>query len=163
MKQKGGQHWCTALVSEKGDTTQTWKHLDKLLGNSDKNPHLIFCFTANDYHQFLNGKVNAVRERTSNAGPAMFLEHSGSALTLFSAPLITKVMSIVRVSPCKQCQADPTSMWLLKEATEMLAPFLMTLLMTSLSRSEFPSSWKHAAVYPHFKQSRLNEAEISNF
>lgn len=69
VRQKGRQYWHRALVSAKGDTKQTWKHLDTLLGKGDKSHSMPSCFMADDYHQFLDSKVKTIRERTSNAGP----------------------------------------------------------------------------------------------
>lgn len=105
---------------------QTGKHLNTLLENSDKSLHPPFCFTADDYHQFLGNKVNGIRERTSKADPATFTVHSGPGLVLFADPSEADVTLIVMSLPCKQCQADPLPMWLLKESIETLAPFLTT-------------------------------------
>lgn len=94
-----------------------------------------------------------------NAHPAEFYAYLSSAFALFSAQTMAEVISTLRSSPCKQCQSDPLPMWLLKESTEMLVPFLTTLL----SSGDFQLSWKRDFVYLHLKRLGLKQAEVTNY
>lgn len=151
------------MDSAKVNTKETWKHLDRLLGNGVRSSHQLSNFSAEQYHQHMDDKISAIQDRASNAGPAGHSVHTGSSLTVFCAPTVAEIMVMVRSSPNKQCQTDPVPiMWLLKDSIDLLAPLLMSLLAKSLMNGKFTSSWMHAIVCPHLKQACVDEVDVSN-
>lgn len=54
-------------------------------------------------------------------------------------------------------------MWLLKESTVILAPFLMELISISLKTGEFPAVWKQVTVIPHLKRPGLDQSDVFNY
>lgn len=75
VRSKGRQNWRQALDSAYSDTRKTWKHLNCLLGKSDKSSRTYSTFSAEDYHSFIDRKVTDICDRTAGAGPAVLHIH----------------------------------------------------------------------------------------
>lgn len=75
VRPKGRQYWRWALDSVKLDTKQTWKLLDQLLGNGVKSSHQLSNISAEQYHQFMDDKISAIWDRTSNAACCALCAH----------------------------------------------------------------------------------------
>lgn len=120
-------------------------------------------YCAEDYHQQLDDKITAIHQKTSGIGPVEYTTLMGSSLFEFVASLMAEVIAIAQSSLNKQCKLDHPLMWLLKGVINILAPFLMMLMSTSLRTGEFPSSWRHAIVHPHLKWPGANFADIANY
>lgn len=156
-------YWRRVLDSSKNDSKGTWRHLDSLLGTDATGPSQSSDFTSEQYHQYMDEKISAIRERTSDAGHAVYSHYSGPLLTAFSSPTQAEVVDTIRSMPNKQCSSDPLPTWLLKASLEVLAPFLTTLLEKSLKSGEFPEAWRHAIIHPHLKRVGLNCAEVKSY
>lgn len=70
VRSKARQYWRKKLESVKMDSRETWRHLDMVFGSRGKTMAATASqgFSANDYHDFLDNKINGIRERTRNAG-----------------------------------------------------------------------------------------------
>lgn len=106
VRSKGQQYWRSALDSATLDPKQTWRHLDKLLGKADNGLRLSTGFSA-DFHQNLNDKIIAIRNRTPDAGTAGYTGVTGSSLSEFPPLLTADVIAIIWSSPNKQCKSNP--------------------------------------------------------
>ena len=65
--------------------------------------------------------------------------------------------------PYKQNASDPIPIWLLKECTSELAPFLCRLVDESLLAGVVPAAFKSAYICPLIKKPDLNPAEVKNY
>jgi len=63
----------------------------------------------------------------------------------------------------KQNASDPIPIWLLKECTSELAPFLCRLVDESLLAGVVPAAFKSAYICPLIKKPDLNPAEVKNY
>lgn len=88
------------------------KTYQQCLSYRDESPSSPNGFTADDFHQFLDNKIHAVRKKTADAQPPEFTEYLLSTLALFSAPMIAEVTSTVKSEPSKQCLTDPLPTWM---------------------------------------------------
>ena len=74
-------------------------------------------------------------------------------LTHFRAATFKEIKEIISTLKNSSCESDAIPTPFLKACAETLIPILTTLVNLSLTRSEFPSCLKHAAVRPLLKKS----------
>jgi len=72
------------------------------------------------------------------------------------------VEQLIASAPNKTCQLDPVPMWLVKNLSGTLTPFIAALLNRSLATGCFPSAFKRAVVRPLLKKSGLDASEVKN-
>ena len=84
-------------------------------------------------------------------------------LDSFKTVSIEDVITAVRASPSKQCASNPLPTWRLKEAITILAPYITTILNSSITERHFPRTWRHAIVTPLLKKARLDESSPSSY
>jgi len=59
--------------------------------------------------------------------------------------------------PNKTSQLDPVLTWIVKEFSNLLAPFITLLI------SKSPQSFKHAVVLPLLKKENMDPTQLSNY
>lgn len=99
MRQKGRQYWRGLFDSTNSDTTQEWRHFDKMLGRKRRNPSQAPGFTAEDFHSYIDNKIQIIRDSTAAAGTVTYTEYTGVPLLEFSAPTMVEVVALVKSSP----------------------------------------------------------------
>lgn len=98
-RMKGREYWRRALDTAKYDTKQTRKHLDKLCGKTGMAPSSDACFSAEDYHRYIDEKIKGIQDRSTGAEPPVYSIHTDSSLPTFSPPMVTEDVALVRASP----------------------------------------------------------------
>jgi len=73
-----------------------------------------------------------------------------------------EVAKIIQRSPAKQCQADPVLTWLVKRASDILAPVIAAICNSSFQQVTFPQRCKKAIVRPLPKKSTMNPQDPSS-
>jgi len=73
------------------------------------------------------------------------------------------VSKLIHDAPNKQSWLDPLPMWLLKECSDLLSPFLSALCNTSLRNGVIPASFKTAVVTPLIKKSSMDVNTLQNY
>jgi len=66
-------------------------------------------------------------------------------------------------APCKQCDLDPAPTWLVKRATDVLAPVIAAVCNASLQSGFLPASQKQARVTARLKKPSLNPDDLNSF
>ena len=72
-------------------------------------------------------------------------------------------MHLIGSAANKHCGLDPIPTTLVKQCSDLLAPFIAELLNRSLDESCAPSSQKVAHIVPHLKKHGLDESDYKNF
>ena len=63
----------------------------------------------------------------------------------------------------KQCASDPIPTWLLKKISEMILPFVKSMVNQSFSEGIVPRSWKSVQIIPLLKKSSLGHNVASSY
>ena len=67
------------------------------------------------------------------------------------------------LSPTKLCTLDPIPTFILKEAIDVLFPFLTAMVNASLREGCLPASQKRAIIAPLLKKPSLDAGELKNY
>jgi len=157
LRQKRESFWSSKIDSERPRPHQLWQSVDILVGQG----HTPACSSvgATIFHRYFDEKVAAVYESTSGAPPPLYMTApSGCILHNFRLLSIDDIVAAVRQLPDKQCASDPMPTRLLKDSTDVLAPFLAELCNRSLSLGRLgtvPDIFKAAYITPLLKKSTL--------
>ena len=103
--------------------------------------------------------------RCTNPRTSLLYESNLSGLEYcHSRHSVLLTAQLVRQAPLKQCSLDPVpTCRLLKDCIDLLAPFITSIISTSLTNGCVPSVFKHAYVTPLFKKSGLDKNEAGNY
>ena len=74
-----------------------------------------------------------------------------------------EVHKLLMSSPCKSCELDPFSTWLLKKCAVLVVPLLTHLINASLSEGYVDNSMKTAQVRPLLKKPGLDANILKNY
>ena len=109
---------------------------------------------------FFNNKVERVRASTADAAPPVTSQPVTSLLTDFplcSEDEVRRIMS----SPTKSCTLDPYRQ--MKEAVDVLLPYLTAMVNASLREGCLPASQKIAIITRLLKKPSLDTSELKNY
>jgi len=73
------------------------------------------------------------------------------------------VRHVIMTSPIKSCSLDPVPMFLLREFTDLLLPFVTRMVSASLVQGRLPASQRHSIVTPRLKKQGLDTSDMSNY
>jgi len=86
------------------------------------------------FNRFFTEKVAKVRSNTADAPPPTFsLPCSAASFTAFTLLTVDDIVNAVRQLPDKFSAADPLPMSTLKQAVDLLAPFIVEVFNRSLA------------------------------
>ena len=71
--------------------------------------------------------------------------------------------SILKESAAKQCELDPLPTWLVKRASDVLAPVIVRMCNASFSQTKLPSRSKLAIVRPLLKKRTLDPNDPASY
>ena len=115
------------------------------------------CPSPDVYSKYLNDKLSDIRRSTNGALPPDFTDRQqGSELSCFSQTSHEEVSRLINSFPNKHSKMDPIPTWLLKELSELITPFLVSLFNKSLASGEVPVLFKVAQVSPVIKKPTLD-------
>ena len=158
---KDSEYWQSKITSSGGNSRRLWRDIGSVLGDDVKGSQE---FTAADYHDMIDAKVNDIRSSTSSADPPTYSANIiSSMLTGFREVSMQEVVDAIAASLSKHCGSDPLPTWLLKKCSSVLAQYITTMLNSSLSAGCFPSVWKAAIVRPLLKKVGLDDTIPSNY
>ena len=84
-------------------------------------------------------------------------------LSVFQPVTADEVATILNRSQPKQCQLDPAPTWLVKRASDILAPVIAGMCNASFQQSVLPANSKRAIVRPLLKKSSLDPNDPSSY
>ena len=74
-----------------------------------------------------------------------------------------ELLKAIQRLPNKQCASDPITTWLLKKISEMISPFVKSMVNQSFSEGIVPKFWKSAQITPLLKKPSLNHKVASSY
>ena len=118
-------------------------------------------FTATDFHNSMDKKIDDIRTATSSAATPVFADYKASLFDHFESVDVGLVKSILMTSPAKQCSLDSLPTWLMNDCVSVLAPCVTSIINASLRTGYFPLAW--AIVSLLLKKSGLDESTSGNY
>jgi hypothetical protein len=151
LQQKREMFWLSKITAERLSPQQLWKSIDTIMGRGQTpTTHVI---SADTFHNFFDDKVSKVRASTIDApAPVITVAQSINKFAVFQCLTISDVMNIIKALPDKQCESDPLPTHLLKDCSDILAPFVCELFNRSLSSGQVPAMFKLAYITPLLKK-----------
>jgi hypothetical protein len=158
-QQKFASHWSTAISSCQRDSKVLWSKLRPLLQPESGSTSQL---TADEYAQFFSDKIERIRASTAVASPPVIEDRFiPEVLSVFQPATADEIAIILNRSQAKQCQLDPAPSWLIKRASDILAPVIAGMCNASFQQSVLPSNSKRAIVRPLLKKSSLDPNDPS--
>ena len=105
-----------------------------------------------EFQSFLLKKVESAWNSIRARKKPIYLAHAqeGGLSKLQDVDEDEPLKAIQRL-PNKQCASDPIPTWLLKKISEMILPFVKSMVNQSFSERIVPKSWKSAQITPLLK------------
>ena len=120
--------------------------------------------TADECAQFFSNKIERIRASTAAAAPPVIEDRFiPEVLSVFQPVTVDEVATILNLSQPKQCQLDPAPTWLVKRASDILAPIIARMCNASFQQSVLPANSKRAIVRPLLKKSSLDPNDPSSY
>jgi len=82
---------------------------------------------------------------------------------LFALLTVDDIVNAVRQLPNKFSAADPLQTSTLKQAVDLLAPFIVEVFNRSLARGYFPAGFKKAFITPTAKKPSMDTTDVSSY
>lgn len=154
LRRKRETFWSHKVNSERSSPRCLWQSLDTLLGRG-RTP-VPDTITAGHFAEYLSEKVGGIWSATSIHEPPIFSSAAPHcSLSSFRTLTIDEVIAGIRALPDKHCSSDPLPTRLLKECSDVLAPYITELFNRSLATGLVPSTFKSAFITPRIKKSHL--------
>jgi len=134
-QQKERVYWSTRINSNAANPKRLWRDLDDLMRRNDDTPaasHAESTKRAQDFMDFFDWKVSSIREATKNAVEPTFEAISTQQQFMkFDATTPDQIINLITVASNKCCALDPVPTELVKNCSDILAPFLSDLFNRS--------------------------------
>ena len=162
LRRKREAFWMSKVESEQSNPRLLWRSLNSLFGRGQ--PIQTDKYTATDFLNFFNTKLEHARTVTSTADPPTFsLVSSDCQLSQFTQVSSHDVARAIRSLSDKQSTCDPIPTCFLKECSDLLAPFISFLFNKSLTLGLVPERWKVSRITPLLKKGKRNANELSHY
>ena len=162
-RQKERAFWNAQLVDHARQPKKLWNTLSSILGSSNSKQLPKNTPSAQDFLDFFNKKVEAVREATGQGPAATFLPPATSTLIGFQPYAESDVAKVITAAPSKSCELDPIPTDILKQFLPELLPFITRMCNTSLRVGILPTSQRSAVVTPRLKKAGSDQADVQNY
>ena len=162
FKSKENSYWENTVKSNSSNPKKLWRSVSTILGEPAKQSANLSTFSASDFLDFFEQKVESVRSDTAGSAPPSF---SSTTCTFTSFSLCSQelVGKVIGGAASKSCELDPAPTFLIKEFLEILLPFLTRLCNASLQEGHLPSSQTTAIVTPALKKPSLDPSDMKNY
>jgi len=167
-QQKERGYWSSRIKENAAQPKTLWHDLDVLMRRNDDDAPAASqaeCSSrAQEFSEFFDHKVSAIREGTEHAAEPKFLDPStDQTFDQFAKTTPELLIKLIAAASNKYCSLDPLPTTIVKNCKDLLAPFLSDLFNRSLSAGYVPSSQKTAYITPHLKKRGLDRAENKNY
>ena len=120
FKSKENSYWENTVKSNSSNPKKLWRSVSTILGEPAKQSANLSTFSASDFLDFLEQKVESVRSDTAGSAPPSF---SSTTCTFTSFSLCSQelVRKVIGGAASKSCELDPAPTFLIKEFLEIHA------------------------------------------
>jgi len=121
-------------------------------------------FSADESAAFFTSKINKIRALTSSDPPPVIkTQPVAKPFSSFEPVSVDEVTRLLSRTPIKHCLLDPTPTWLVKRASDVLAPVLSEIFNASLQSGCFPDTQKSALVCPRLNKPTLDVDDANSY
>jgi len=142
---------------------QLWRFLNTLMGASEKSQLPKNCPSAQQFADFFEAKVAAVRSATGGGDTSTELPPATEIFDQFQPCSVNDVRSAIMGAPSKSCNLDPLPTDVLKKFLPELLPFIADLCNASLEQGCIPLSQRHAIIRPRLKKAGADPSDVQNY
>lgn len=173
VRNSRNKHYHNKFERCHGNKKETYKVIDKLIGN-DKTNHLPAYENptdlCNEFEQYFSDKITKIRNHTA-ADPGYLSSDTSHdeilneciSFSNFKELTDADVEKIIRDLPNKHCSLDPVPSNLFKQCMICLLPYVKHVLNSSLLNGVFPNCYKQALIKPKLKGQSLDKDILSNY
>ena len=119
-------------------------------------------FTAANFLDFLEEKVESVRRDTANS-PRPTFGVANCVFSEFEPCSGDEIRRIIQSAPTKSCASDPAPTFIVKEFLDELLPLVTCMCNSSIREGYLPMSQKCAVITPRLKKDGLDSTDMKNF
>jgi len=151
----------STIDSCRGDSKALWSKLRvQMLAPSHQNSSI----SADEFAAFFTSKVDEIRASTSSASPPVIkTQLVTTPLSSFESVSVEEVTKLLSWTPTKHCSFDPEPPWLVKCASDALAPVLREICNASLQSGDLPETQKSVLVFPRLKKPTLDAKDANSY
>ena len=161
---KQTSYWMNKVSDSQGCPKKLWKTLSGVLGRDRHRRSKHTDITADAFSKAFKAKVENIRQTTSSAEEPNFRDiKCSSVFCEFRQLTVADTLRLLQRANNKNCALDPVPTWIVKQYADVLAPFVTTLLNSSIMTGKFPSSQKCAIVTPLLKKESLDPSDLGNY
>jgi len=133
------------------------------MGASEKNSLPKNCPTAQQFADFFEAKIAAVRKATGGGDVTTELPPATEIFDQFQPCSVTDVKATIMGASSKSCELHPIPTDILKKFLPELLPFITDLCNASLQQGCLPLSQGHAIIRPRIKKAGLDTSDARNY
>ena len=154
--------WNNKLSDPKNKTAYIWSHINNVSGRGKR--FYVDGIQPVEFQSFLLKKVESAKNSIRARENPIYLAYAQeSGLSRLQDVDEDELLKAVQRLPNKHCASDPTPTWLLKNISEMILPFVKSMVNQSFSEGIVPKSWKSAQVTPLLKKPSLDHNVVSSY
>ena len=160
---KSAEYWNNKVEANQSDPHKLWQLVDDLLGRGGTPVNSAVDIEV--FNQFFADKVAKVRSSTANAPAPTFTQVPPGVCFQHFRPLTTDdVINAIRRLPDQSSSPDPVPTSVLKQITDIVAPFIAELFNCLLFKGLFPAQFKEAfSPEEVLKKSGLDVTSASSY
>ena len=162
-RKKERDYWSMRTSEQAKQPRKLWQTLNTLLGASNSHKRPTSCPTAQEFADFFEAKVAAVRKSTSAGTASTELPVATEIFDCFQPCTVDDVQSTILGAPSKSCTLDPLPTDVLKKFLPELLPFITDMCNLSLEQGCIPLSQRHAIITPRLKKAGADPTEVQNY
>jgi len=120
--------------------------------------------TAEDLAQYFTSKIGKIRSSTATSPPPRTEDRFVLELLFDLRPATASEVAItLKKSSAKHCQLDPAPTWLVKRASDVLAPIIAHMCHMLFAKSKMPDRSKRAIMRPLLKKRTLDPNDPASY
>ena len=162
-RRKEQEYWSMRTAGQAKQPRKLWRTLNTLLGANQSHQPPKNSPSAQQFADFFEAKVAAVRRLTGGGEVLSELPPASEFLDRFQPCTIEEVRSIIMASPSKTCHLDPLPTDVLKKFLPELLPYITDMCNASLEQDNLPLSQSHAIITPRLKKAGADTSDVKNF
>jgi exonuclease III len=162
-RQKECAYWSAEIMLQAGQSKKLWRTFNSILGRDRAGTLPKSCPSAQQFLDFFNEKVAAVRRSTTGGAAQSSLPPAVETFDIFEPCSADEVRRTIMSAPSKSCPLDPLPTGVLKEFLPELVPFLTDLCNASLLQGCLPTSQRHAIILPRLKKANADPTDTKNY
>ena len=155
-------YWNNKLSDPKNKRANIWSHINSVSGRGKRSS--ADGIQPVEFQSFLLKKVESARNSIQDRENPIYSAYAQEVgFSRFQDVDKDELLPVVQSLPNKQCASDPIPTWLLKRISEMILPFVKSMVNQSFSEGIVPKSMKSAQVTKLLKKPSLDHNVASSY